>query len=260
MISVRAPVNHIYAPAFPPRLPWVNAAALRMDQQAGRPVLIEFWDFCRANSLRTLPYIKAWHARYADAGLRVIGVHTAGFETSADPDRVREAVVRLGIEYPVVIDVEHEIWKEYENLGWPARYLFTGESALFEYHYGEGAYAETELAIQELLGVSDVETVPAQRAEEAPGARLAAPTDQVDGAYNGPYEAGGVWAVLEGRGRVTVNGRTIEVEHPGAYELIRHERSTAGQLQLELSPGVRCEAVCFTPGLAPASAPVPPAG
>ena len=56
----------------------MNAAALRMDQQAGRPVLIEFWDFCRATSLRTLPYIKAWHARYAEAGLRVIGVHTAG--------------------------------------------------------------------------------------------------------------------------------------------------------------------------------------
>ena len=137
---------------------------------------------------------------------------------------MREAVVRLGIEYPVVIDVEHEIWKEYENLGWPARYLFTGESALFEYHYGEGAYAETELAIQELLGVP-TRNGGAQRPEEAPGARLAAPTDQVDGAYNGPYEAGGVWAVLEGAGQVTVNGRTIEVEHPGAYELSATSRA-----------------------------------
>ena len=150
---IRAPVDHIPAPAFPARLPWINVASLRMDQQRGRPVLIEFWDFCRPNSIRTLPYLKAWHARYAELGLRVIGVHSAGFEPSDDPDAVAAAVERLGIEYPVVVDVEHQIWQEYENLGWPARYLWNADGFLFDYHFGEGAYAETELAIQELLGV-----------------------------------------------------------------------------------------------------------
>ena len=66
---------------------------------------------------------------------------------------MREAVARLGIDYPVLIDSEFEVWQEYENEGWPARYLFDGRARLFDYHYGEGAYAETELAIQELLGV-----------------------------------------------------------------------------------------------------------
>ncbi|HWD85243.1 MAG TPA: DipZ protein, partial [Solirubrobacteraceae bacterium] len=246
---MRAPVDHIYAPAFPRELPWVNVAPLRMDQQRGRPVLIEFWDFCRANSLRTLPYMKAWHARYAGAGLRVIGVHTAGFETSSDPERVREAVGRLGIEYPVVIDSAREIWMEYENQGWPARYLFGPESTLFEYHYGEGDYEGTELAIQELLGVEREPLAP-QRPEEQPGALLVPPSDQVSGPYNGPYQAGGVWAVLDGDGRVTVDGQTIRVDHPGAYELLCHQQSTAGELEMDLGAGVRCEAVCFTPGLA----------
>ncbi|MFZ0041280.1 MAG: redoxin domain-containing protein, partial [Solirubrobacteraceae bacterium] len=148
---MRAPVDHIVAPPFPPRLPWVNVAPLRMDQQLGRPVLIEFWDFCRPNSIRTLPYLKAWHERYGDSGLRVIGVHDSGFAPSNDPDGVADAVARLQIAYPVVVDVDHEIWNEYGNLGWPARYLFNQEGRLFEYHYGEGSYAETELAIQELL-------------------------------------------------------------------------------------------------------------
>ena len=75
---------------------------LRMDQQLGRPVLVEFWDFCRPNSLRTLPYVTAWHERYAAAGLRVIGVHSPGFEPARDGDAARAAVARLGIEYPVV--------------------------------------------------------------------------------------------------------------------------------------------------------------
>ena len=53
-----------------PTLPWINVAPLRMDQQLGRPVLIEFWDFCRANSIRTLPYVKAWHERYSGRAAR----------------------------------------------------------------------------------------------------------------------------------------------------------------------------------------------
>src|SRR5919201_7110538 len=96
--GVRSPTDSIPAPPFPRGLTWINSAPLRMDKQRGRPVLVEFWDFCRVNSLRTLPYLKAWHERYADAGLRVIGVHAAGFEPSSDPAAVRDAVQRLEIE------------------------------------------------------------------------------------------------------------------------------------------------------------------
>ena len=103
---MRPPVDHIAAPPFPLKLRWINSKPLRMDQQLGRPVLIEFWDFCRPNSIRTLPYVKAWHERYGEAGLRVIGVHTSGFEPSNDPDAVAAAVARLAIPYPVVVDAE----------------------------------------------------------------------------------------------------------------------------------------------------------
>jgi hypothetical protein len=248
---MRPPVDHIAAPAFPTGLPWVNVASLRMDQQLGRPVLIEFWDFCRPNSIRTLPYIKAWHARYEGDGLRVIGVHASGFEPSTDPEAVRHAVARLGIPYPVVIDVDHEIWQLYGNLGWPARYLFNQHGTLAEYHYGEGEYAASELAVQELLGIDPPRgTVPPIRPEDAPEALLAPQSDDVDGPYSGPYEAGGVWAVLDGSGTVTANGATQQVDHPGCYELISHPRSTAGVLDLEVGEGVRCHAVCFTPGVA----------
>lgn len=247
---MRAPVDHIAAPPFPRSLPWVNTVPLRMDEQLGRPVLIEFWDFCRANSIRTLPYLKAWHELYDDAGLRVIGVHAAGFELSRNPDAVRAAVARLEIPYPVVVDVDYEIWQDYGNLGWPGRYLFSQRGTLFERHYGEGAYNETELAIQELLGI-DRPLIPPLRPEDVPGAVLEPQSEDVEGPYSGPYRAGGVWAVLEGSGRVTAGSRSFTVKQPGCYELISHPHSTEGELQLALDPGVRCHAVCFTPGLAP---------
>jgi hypothetical protein len=220
-----------------------------MDQQLGRPVLIEFWDFCRASSIRTLPYVQAWHQRYERSGLRVIGVHASGFEPSRDPESVRAAVQRLALRYPVVVDVEFEIWGLYGNLGWPARYLFNQDGVLFHYHYGEGGYDETERAIQELLGI-ECATLQPLRPEDVPGARLAPQSDDVEGPYSGPYEAGAVWAVLDGNGSVRVNGRELAVDHPGCYELCSHPRTTAGELDLVLGEGVRCHAVCFTPGLA----------
>jgi hypothetical protein len=246
---VRPPVDTIQAPPFPAGLPWVNVAPLRMDRQIGRPVLIEFWDFCRVNSLRTLPYIGEWHRRYADDGLRVIGVHSPGFEPSSREDSVRAAVARLGVEHPVVIDGRLEIWDLYGNEGWPARYLFDQRGILFDVHMGEGAYRETEAAIQELLGVERDPVAP-RRPEDVPGVTLPAQTADQPGSYSGPYAAGGVWAVLEGRGAVVANGREILVDHPGAYPLIEHERHTEGALNLEVGEGVVCHAVCFTPGIA----------
>jgi hypothetical protein len=250
-VAVRAPVDHIAAPPFPSGLPWINVAMLRMDQQLGRPVLVEFWDFCRPNSIRTLPYLKAWHERYSADGLRLIGVHASGFPVSEDPEAVRSAVARLGIPYPVVVDTELEIWERYGNLGWPGRYLFDQRGMLFEQHYGEGAYDETEQAIQELLEIERPLVDPI-RPEDVPGARLEPQSEDVEGPWSGAYRAGGVWAVLHGDGWVEVNGRRIRVDHPGAYELISHSRSSEGELELELGPGITCHAVSFTPGVDPA--------
>ena len=239
-------------------------------------MLVEFWDFCRPNSIRTLPYVKAWHERYAEHGLRIVGVHCPGFAPGHDEQAVRDAVARLEIAHPVLIDSEFEVWQDYENRGWPARYLFDGHARLFDYHYGEGGYEETELAIQELLGI-DREPLEPLRPEDAADARLLPQTPEQPGAWSGPYEAGGVWAVLapsgahpEGRrqtgaGTVTVSAiasddtpsddappageSTVTVEHPGAYPLIEHSRHTAGVLALEIGDGVECLATCFTPGV-----------
>ena len=263
---MRVPTDTIVAPLFPTGLPWANVVGREASIiQRGKPLLVEFWDFCRPNSLRTLPYVKAWHERYSELGLRTIGVHSPGFEPAREEDAVREAVTRLGIEYPVLIDSELELWRAYENQGWPARYLFDGRARLFEYHYGEGSYVETELAIQELLGVQREPLAPL-RPEDAPAAELLPQTEDQPDAYCGPYEAGGVWAVLDGSGTVRVSatsadgdpdGRSeptvvteLEIARPGAYPLIEHGRHTAGVLALEVGTGVRCLATCFTPGLA----------
>jgi hypothetical protein len=241
---------------IPAGLEWVNVASLRMDKQLGRPVLVEFWDFCRANSLRTLPYVRAWHERYAAAGLRVISAHAGGYPPSRDPAEVRAAVARLRIEHPVVIDADFALWREYGNAAWPARYLFDRRLRLHSMHYGEGAYDETEAEICALLGVP-FEPLAPLRPEDVPGTALAPQTADQEGAWSGDYEAGGVWAVLERTApgdapdpQVRVNGTPIAVAHSGCFALVEHGRHTAATLTLEVGDGVICHAVQFTPGVA----------
>jgi hypothetical protein len=248
---MRADSPSIVAPPFPRKLPWVNVAMLRMDQQRGKVTLVEFWDFCRVNSLRTLPYLKAWHARYEDAGLRVVQVHTGGFLPARSEENVRRAVERLEIPWPVVIDSDLEIWDIYGNQGWPARYLWDPELALHSLHYGEGGYVETELEIQELLGVQREPLAPL-RPEEAADALIEPQTEDQPGAYSGPYEAGGVWVVVDGAGELLVNGAPFAVSEPGCFEVISHPVHSAATLSLEVGAGVTVHATCFTPGLSAA--------
>ena len=249
------PVDTIAAPLFPRGLPWVNVPEGSQVSilQRDRPLLVEFWDFCRPNSMRTLPYLKAWHERYAEEGLRIVGVHSPGFDASRDEEAVRAAVARLGIEYPVLIDTEFVLWQDYENEGWPARYLFDGRARLFEYHFGEGAYAETELALQELLGVEREPLAPL-RPEDEPGALLAQPTPDREGPYSGLYEAGGVWVVVDGAGSLVASAAgesaALSLGGPGAYPLFEHPRHTRAELVLEPGEGARVLATCFTPGVA----------
>ena len=248
---MRAPEHAIPAPPFPRELTWVNVAPLRMDKQRGRPVLVEFWDFCRVNSLRTLPYLTAWHERYAGGRpARDRRPHRRASRPRASTENVVAAVERLGIEYPVVVDERLEIWDFYGNEGWPARYLWDQQGALYSLHYGEGAYQETEREIQALLGRRARRSCRPLRPEDAEGVLLPAQTADQPGAYSGPYEAGGAWAVLEGAGEVVANGRALRASTaPGCYPLVEHAQPHGRACSSsQLGAGVTCHATCFTPG------------
>src|SRR6185436_4964122 len=93
-------------------------------------------------------------------------------------------VSRLGIEFPVAPDSEYEIWKAYGNEVWPALYLWDRRGVLRYYHFAEGAYEDTELAMQELLReIDDAVVLPDPMAPlrdtDAPGALVRPPTPHI---------------------------------------------------------------------------------
>jgi thiol-disulfide isomerase/thioredoxin len=114
-------------------------------------VLYDFWTYSCINCIRTLPYLIAWNEKYAKDGLLIIGIHSPEFEFEKDVNNVEIAVKKNGIRYPVVLDNEMKTWKAFENRYWPRKYIADYEGYIRYDHIGEGAYAETEKVIRELL-------------------------------------------------------------------------------------------------------------
>src|SRR5262245_24423083 len=130
---------------------WLNSRPLLPDGLRGKVVLIDFWTYTCVNWLRTLPYVRAWAAKYREQGVLVVGVHTPEFPFEKDLDNVRWAAKDMDVSYPIAVDSEYAIWQAFDNHYWPAVYLADGTGRIRFHHFGEGAYDRTERAIQELL-------------------------------------------------------------------------------------------------------------
>lgn len=132
---------------------WLNTggAALRLADLRGRVVALEMWTFGCVNCQNVLPALKAWHTAYADQGLVVIGNHFPEFEYEADLANLEAALARLEIPYAVAQDNAGDTWRAYRTRYWPTLYLIDKRGVIRYVHIGEGAYAETEAALQTLL-------------------------------------------------------------------------------------------------------------
>ncbi len=121
----------------PDAVDWINSGPLTREDLKGRVVLVEFWTFDCINCRRTLPWLKAVHARYGDEGLVIVAVHSPEFAAEREPDNVHAAVRRLGIEYPVMLDADFSYWNALGNRYWPAVYLVDRKGRIAARTFGE---------------------------------------------------------------------------------------------------------------------------
>jgi cytochrome c biogenesis protein CcdA/thiol-disulfide isomerase/thioredoxin len=140
---------------------WLNSPPLSREKLRGHVVLVDFWTYSCINCLRALPYVAAWHERYKDKGLVVIGVHTPEFAFEKDERNVRRAAKELGVAYPVALDNDYAIWKAFSNRYWPAHYFIDAEGRIRGHHFGEGEYGESERLIRALLAEAGARDLPA---------------------------------------------------------------------------------------------------
>jgi hypothetical protein len=105
----------------------------------------------------------------------------------------------------------------------------------------------------------------ALRPTDSPGAKVIPPTPELfpsgswDEAWTGgdleiPYEAGGAYATVEGKGEIaiTVDGNPatqIEIDGPGLYKLTDHPQHEQHTISLRPSKGPRIWSVSFAAGV-----------
>lgn len=138
-------------PSFGGATLWLNSRPLSPAALRGKVVLVDFWTYTCINWLRTYPYVRAWAEKYRDQGLVVIGVHAPEFSFEKDLDNVRRAVAERKLDYPVVIDNDHAIWRAFRNQHWPALYMIDAQGRIRHHHFGEGSYEQSERVLQQLL-------------------------------------------------------------------------------------------------------------
>src|SRR4051794_29005765 len=142
------------APDFTGNQRWFNTPGdrpLTLAGLRGRVVLVDFWTYTCINCIRTLPYVKAWDARYRDAGLTIVGVHSPEFSFEKNAGNVRAAIRQNGLRYAVAQDNDLKTWSAWGNQFWPAKYLIDARGRVRYAHFGEGDYGKTEAAIRALL-------------------------------------------------------------------------------------------------------------
>lgn len=130
---------------------WLNSPPLTPEALRGKVVLVDFWTYTCINWRRTLPYVRAWAEKYKDQGLVVIGVHAPEFEFEKTLNNVRWAVKDMRVDYPVAVDNDHAIWRAFRNQAWPALYFIDAQGRVRHHYFGEGAYEQSEMILQELL-------------------------------------------------------------------------------------------------------------
>jgi thiol-disulfide isomerase/thioredoxin len=135
---------------------WINTQPFTLASLIGNKVaLVDFWTYSCINCVRTIPYLNAWYAKYKDAGLVILGVHSPEFQFEHNLANVQAAVAELGIHYPVVLDNNLATWSAYQNLYWPHEYLINIDGFIVDDNIGEGNYNKTEAAIQQALKERD---------------------------------------------------------------------------------------------------------
>ncbi len=267
--------DSIAAPDLPVGIEWVGVEPESMPAlTAGGPALVHFLDFAQLNSVRTLTYLTEWNRRYRDAGLSMIGIQTHRFPFGADPDVVANGLGRLGVDFPVAIDAERQLWHAYGCRVWPSLFLWSLGGALAWFHFGEGEYLGTEEAIQaELREIDALRELPAPmtplRPTDGPGTRVMVPSPEIfpGGSWERPwtagedgdelrvsYEAGGAYATVEGYGTIEVeldgsSKAAITVGIPALYALAEHERHESHSIALRPTPSLRIWSIGFAAGV-----------
>ena len=124
---------------------WMNTGnkPLTLDGLKGKVVVIDFWGVWCGPCRAAMPKLKDLHAKHKDAGLVIIGIHTAN-----QGDKMAEFVKEQSIPWPVAVDTTGQTVKAFRVDSFPDYYVIDRSGKL---RVADLANADLERAITALL-------------------------------------------------------------------------------------------------------------
>ncbi len=132
---------------------WLNTDGSSFEEVRGEVTIVQFWTFGCYNCKNTLPHLQSIYASHREAGVEIIGVHAHEFDYERDPDNVAQAVIDLGVTWPVALDTDKTNFRSWQGSPryWPRTYVIDQDGRIRFDHIGEGDYEELEATVAHLL-------------------------------------------------------------------------------------------------------------
>ena len=141
-----AVTNMSTAPDF--TLHTLTGPNLRLQEQRGKVVLINFWATWCGPCQQEMPKLNQLYEKYRAAGFVLLGVNV-----DEDVKHANEVASRLGLKFPVLLDSEKSVSNLYQVSTMPSTVIVDRDGKVRYVHRGylSGVEADYEKQIRELL-------------------------------------------------------------------------------------------------------------
>jgi peroxiredoxin len=121
---------------------------LRLQEQRGQVVLVNFWATWCGPCRQEIPHLNRLHEKYRASGFQVLGVNI-----DDDARAATELATRLGIKFPVLLDTDKKASRLYDMSAMPATVVIDRDGRVRYIHrgYRDGFEKTYEAQIRELL-------------------------------------------------------------------------------------------------------------
>jgi len=125
-----------------------DGKSIRSDNFRGSVLVLDFWATWCGPCIAEIPLLNRLQEKYADQGVKVIGVTLA----SGEPKEVKPFITRNKMRYTVLMGDDDQAY-DFNLVGFPTTYLITRDLKIYRKYIGAGPGKSTRLEadIQSLL-------------------------------------------------------------------------------------------------------------
>ena len=126
----------------------MNGPNLRLHEQIGQVVMVNFWATWCGPCRQEMPHLNRLYEKYRASGFVLLGVNV-----DEDPRNAAAVAAKLGIKFPVLLDTDKKVSRLYNLATMPSTVMIDRDGRVKYVHRGyvEGTEQKYETQIREML-------------------------------------------------------------------------------------------------------------